>query len=191
MAKSFRELIGIPLSTASTKDSILVIIDAQNEYAEGHLKTANVASTRKAISTLLEKYRAASAPLVHIVHKVLDGAPVFTPSTSLAEEFSEIAPLASEKVIAKEQAGSFTGTDLGEYIKSSGKNKLVLVGYMAHVCVSTTAKQADERGYEVLIVEDAVGDRDIPGVKAEDLVRTALAELADAFGTVVKVASIE
>ena len=66
----------------------------------------------------------------------------------------------------------------------------MLCGYMAHVCVSTTARQAAERGYDVLIAEDAVGDRDIPGVKAEDLVRTSLAELADAFGTVVKVSSI-
>jgi nicotinamidase-related amidase len=67
----------------------------------------------------------------------------------------------------------------------------VLCGYMAHVCVSTTARQADERGYEVLVVEDAVGDRDIPGVNAEELVKVSLAELADAFGTIVKVGSIE
>lgn len=45
-------------------------------YATGHLKTENVVSTRKAISTLLEKYRAASAPIVHIVHQVPAGAPV-------------------------------------------------------------------------------------------------------------------
>jgi hypothetical protein len=32
MAKAFRELIGVSPSTASTKDSVLVIIDAQNEY---------------------------------------------------------------------------------------------------------------------------------------------------------------
>jgi hypothetical protein len=32
MAKAFRELIGVPPSNASTKDSVLVIIDAQNEY---------------------------------------------------------------------------------------------------------------------------------------------------------------
>lgn len=61
---------------------------------------------------------------------------------------------------------------------------------MAHVCVSTTARQAAEKGYDVVVAEDAVGDRDIPGVKAEDLVRTSLAELADAFGTVVKSADI-
>lgn len=62
---------------------------------------------------------------------------------------------------------------------------------MAHVCVSTTARQANEKGYDVLIAEDAVGDRDIPGVAAEDLVKLSMAELADAFGTVVSSQSIE
>merc|ERR1711977_496180 len=81
MAKAFRELIGVGPSTASTKDSVLVIIDAQNEYANGQLKTENVASTRKAISSLLEKYRATNAPLVHIVHQTPSGAPVFTADT--------------------------------------------------------------------------------------------------------------
>ena len=62
---------------------------------------------------------------------------------------------------------------------------------MAHVCVSTTARQAAERGYDVIVVRDAVGDRDIPGVKAEQLVEVVLAELADAFATVVDVADIK
>lgn len=61
---------------------------------------------------------------------------------------------------------------------------------MAHVCVSTTARQAAERGYDVVLAEDAIGDRDIPGVKAEELVKVTLAELGDAFGTVVKSSSI-
>lgn len=47
---------------------------------------------------------------------------------------------------------------------------------MAHVCVATTAGQAAEKGYDVLIAGDAVGDRDIPGVKAEDLKKTVLAQ---------------
>ena len=60
----------------------------------------------------------------------------------------------------KTAPGSFWKTDLEEFIKGTGRNKLVLVGYMAHVCVSTTARQAAERGYEVAIVRDGVGDRD-------------------------------
>ncbi|KAH7360148.1 isochorismatase hydrolase-like protein [Rhexocercosporidium sp. MPI-PUGE-AT-0058] len=190
MAQAFRELVGVSPSTASTKDSVLVIIDAQNEYANGLLKTENIASTRKAISALLEKYRAANAPLVHIVHQSPAGAPVFTPDTDLAKEFAELEPRSGEKVILKEHPGSFTGTDLEEFLKGTGRNKLVLTGYMAHVCVSTTARQADEKGYDVLLAEDAVGDRNIPGVQAEDLVRVTLAELADTFGTVVKSSSI-
>jgi len=190
MAKGFRELIGVGPSSASTKDSVLVIIDAQNEYAIGHLKTENVASTRKAIASLLEKFRKADAPIVHIVHQTPQGAPVFTPDTELAKEFVELVPKDGEKSIGKQFPGSFTGTDLDSFLKGTGKSKVVLTGYMAHVCVSTTARQAAEKGYDVIIAEDAVGDRDIPGAKAADVVRIVLAELGDAFGSIVKAGEI-
>lgn len=61
---------------------------------------------------------------------------------------------------------------------------------MAHVCIATTAGQAAEKGYDVLIAEDAGGDRDIPGVKADDLTKTVLAQLADFAGTVIKSSEI-
>lgn len=92
------------------------------------MKTANVDSTRAKISSLLEKYRAASAPLVHIVHKTPDGAPLFTPGTSLAAEFSELEPKGGEKVITKQFPGSFSGTDLDAYLKGTGRQKVVLTG---------------------------------------------------------------
>lgn len=56
----------------------------------------------------------------------------------------------------------------------------------AHVCVSTTARQAAQRGYDVVVAEDAVGDRDIPDVPAEVLTKIALKEIGDAFGTIVQ-----
>ncbi|KAK9368017.1 Isochorismatase-like protein [Lipomyces kononenkoae] len=191
MAKGFRELIGISPSTATTQDSVLVIIDAQNEYANGHLKTENVASTREVISSLVHKYRQAGGDIVHVVHQTPHGAPVFTPDTDLAEEFAELEPLATEKVVRKKFPGSFTDTDLGAFLKGTEKNKVVLTGYMAHVCVSTTARQAAEQGYDVIIVADAVGDRDIPGAKAEEVVKMTLVELGDAFGTIVNSDSIK
>jgi len=195
MAKSFRELTGAPNLTASPVDSTLIIIDAQNEYAEGHLKTKEVESTRAAIASLLEKYRSAGtgSNLVHVVHSVPEGAPVFTPNTHLAEEFSELKPREGEKVIAKHFPGSFAETDLDEYLKGQGDKgkKVVLTGYMAHVCVSTTARQAAQRGYEVVLAEDAIGDRDIPGATGEEVTKMVLTELGDAFGTVVKGSSIK
>jgi nicotinamidase-related amidase len=62
---------------------------------------------------------------------------------------------------------------------------------MAHVCVSTTARQAAEKGYDVILPQQAIGDRNIPGVNARDLVQTTLMELADAFGSIVQVADIK
>ncbi|CRK23737.1 hypothetical protein BN1723_013096 [Verticillium longisporum] len=182
---SFRSMLGVPPSTASTQDSVLVIIDAQGEYAEGKLKISNIEASRPNISSLLEKYRAANAPIVHVVHETPAGAPLFTQGTKLAEIFDELTPEEGEAVVTKHHPGSFADTNLQEILEKSGKKKIVLVGYMAHVCVSTTARQGAQRGWDVIVAEDAVGDRDIPGVDAAQLVKVALAEIADVFGTLV------
>ena len=129
-ATSFRELVGLSPSTASTKDSTLIIIDAQNEYAEGKLKVSNAASSRKAIASLLQKYRDANGKIVHVTHVTPEGAPVFTPSTKLAEEFEELTPREGEKVVKKVHPRAFAETDLQEYRKSVGSEKIVLTGYM-------------------------------------------------------------
>ena len=98
--QSFRNFVGIKPSTASTSDSVLVIIDAQNEYATGLLKTVDVTSTRKAIYGLLNKYRSSGGDIIHVVHQVPEGAPVFTPGEEVAKEFEELEPKDEEKVRA-------------------------------------------------------------------------------------------
>lgn len=80
-AKSFRQLAGVPPSTASTKDSVLVIIDAQNEYAQGALKIKNVEASRKNIKDLLEKYRKDGGQVIHVVHQVSRAADCYGVAT--------------------------------------------------------------------------------------------------------------
>ncbi|KAF2725242.1 isochorismatase hydrolase-like protein [Polychaeton citri CBS 116435] len=191
MAQSFLEMIGAPRSTATPKDSTLLIIDAQNEYADGKLKVTNAPETRKAIAALLNKYRDAGGNAVHIVHNTPDGAPVFTPNTKLAEEYEELKPQKGEEVIGKVHPSSFADTPLHEKLQKEGVKKVVLVGYMAHVCVSTTARDAARLGYEVLIAEDCVGDRDIPGASGADVTKMVMHELADAFATVIQSSEIQ
>ena len=203
MVASFRDLLGIRPGTASTSDSALIIIDAQNEYAKGQLKVTNAESSGEAIASLLEKYRAANGKIVHVLHQTPEGAPIFTPGTELANEFTNVAAKVGareclctcliltdaqdgEETIWKQFPGSFEQTSLHDTLQSWGVKKVALTGYMAHVCVSTTAREAMQKGYEVILVEDAIGDRDIPGVKGEELTRVALAELADVFGTIVQ-----
>lgn len=152
---SFRQLIGVQPSRASPKDSTLVIIDAQNEYAIGKLATVDVATTRKNISLLLNRYRTdtpsqySGKNIVHVVHQTSAQAPVFTTDTELAAEFSELQPTHGEKVILKNFPSAFASTDLHEYLEGLPDglgHRIVLTGYMAHVCVSSTARAATERG---------------------------------------------
>jgi nicotinamidase-related amidase len=130
---------------------------------------------------------------VHVVHKVPDGAPIFTPNTPLAEEFDELKPRSGEKIVAKEAVSSFVGTDLHDYLQGLGDRgkKTVLTGYMAHVCVSTTARHGNDLGYDVLLAKDAIGDRDIPGMGGAEATEVVLKELSDAFGTVVQGSDIK
>ncbi|CAK9781977.1 Isochorismatase hydrolase [Cutaneotrichosporon oleaginosum] len=193
MAASFRQLAGIPPSTASVSDSVLLIVDAQGEYADGHLKITNIASSRPALHTLCERYRAAGGHVVHVVHEVTPGTPVFTPGTPLAAEFPELQPTAgaNEPVVRKKFPGSFCQTDLDEVLGKTGLNKVVIVGYMAHVCVSTTAREASQHGYDVLIAKDAIGDRDIPGASGEEVTNMVCHELGDAFGTIINSTDVQ
>ncbi|KAG9241851.1 isochorismatase hydrolase-like protein [Calycina marina] len=168
MAKAFRTMLRVSPSTASTSALLLLVIDAQNEYANGHLKTENVA-----LNTQSHRFSARDIPrrqrlssIMRIVHKTPAGAP--------------LTPKGGEKIIEKHYPGSFTGTDFNDFAKKSGKSELVLTGSMAHVC----------KEYNVLLAGDAIGDRNLPGVQAEDLVRATLAELDDAFGTVIESKSV-
>lgn len=173
----------------------MIIVDAQNEYAEGKLKVEHVKETRKVIADVLSKYRKGGngKNIVHVVHKVPEGAPVFTPGTPLAEEFDELKPQGDEKVIGKQFPSCFAQTDLDDYLKQLGDagKKIVLVGYMAHVCISTTARAGSERGYDVLVVKDGISDRNIPGASADEVVSVVLSELADGFGTVIPASDIK
>jgi nicotinamidase-related amidase len=191
MVSSFRQLLGVSPSNASPSDSALIIIDAQNEYSSGKLAVTNAEASGKVIASLLEKYRSANGKVVHVLHKTPDGAPIFTPGTELAEEFPSLKAKDGEELIWKMHPGSFAETNLDEILKKWEIKKVVLVGYMAHVCVSTTARQAAQRGYDVIVVEDGIGDRDIPGVKGDELTKVTLAELGDVFATVVKSADIK
>lgn len=119
-------------------------------------------------------------------------APVFTPKTKLQDEFDELTPKDGEKVIEKNHPSSFADTSLDEYLKGAGSSKkIVLTGYMAHVCVSTTARDAARLGYDVILPEDAIGDRDIPGASGAEVTKMVMHELGDAFATVVQTKDIK
>jgi nicotinamidase-related amidase len=67
----------------------------------------------------------------------------------------ELAPLAGELVIVKPGKGAFYATPLGTHLAEAGITHLLLGGVTTEVCVQTTMREANDRGYECLLVEDA------------------------------------
>jgi nicotinamidase-related amidase len=68
----------------------------------------------------------------------------------------DLAPKPGEPVIDKPGKGAFYATDLGEILKSRGIAQLVVCGVTTEVCVNTTVREANDRGYDCLVLEDCV-----------------------------------
>jgi biuret amidohydrolase len=69
----------------------------------------------------------------------------------------ELAPEAGELVIDKPGKGSFYATGLDETLRARQITSLVVTGVTTEVCVHTTVREANDRGYECLVLSDCVG----------------------------------
>lgn len=88
---------------------------------------------------------------------LVDGSP--------GNDFIDAAkPLAGEKVVCKPGKGAFFLTGLNEHLRARGVSHLVVCGVTTEVCVQTTMREANDRGYECVLVEDATASY-IPAFK--------------------------
>ncbi|OZD40531.1 isochorismatase [Rhodococcus sp. 06-1477-1B] len=69
----------------------------------------------------------------------------------------ELTPIVGETVIDKPGKGAFYATELSEVLVAAGITTLLVAGVTTEVCVHTTVREANDRGYECLVVTDCVG----------------------------------
>ena len=154
-----------PLTTA------LVLIDLQRGItafpAEPHATPEVIASATR----LADAFRAAGAPVVLVrvatnpdggdrLHAPVDEAP---PPRQMPADFAEIVPDLGPRdgdiVVTKRQWGAFYGTDLDLQLRRRGISTIVLGGIATNYGVESTARDGRERGYGLVLVEDAMSAR--------------------------------
>jgi nicotinamidase-related amidase len=193
-AFTLRGISGLPTTAFSLADSTLVIVDAQQEYLAGALPLPDVDSATVNIARLLEAARAAGTPVIHIVHEGGTGEP-FDPAVG-GRIIEKLSPLEDESVVHKTLPNAFAGTNLQERLDELGNQQLIITGFMTHMCVSATARNAIDLGFDSTVVSDASASRALPSaineadLSARQVHAAALSGLADRFSVVATTAEV-
>jgi nicotinamidase-related amidase len=162
----------------------LLVIDMQRDFllpggfgeSLGN-DVSQLSRTIEPLSALLTAWRAASLPIIHTREGHLPDLSDCPPSKlargGIGEQgafgrilvrgeyghdiVDELAPLGGEFVVDKPGKGAFYATELSDILDKLQVQKLVVTGVTTEVCVHTTVREANDRGYDCLVLSDCVG----------------------------------
>lgn len=161
------------------ENTALIIIDIQNFYFPGgSLPLINPEIAAQNAQKILYTFREKQISVIHVKHN----------SKSGSEIHQLVTPIEGEKVISKDKANSFVGTDLLEYLQKNQIHKLVLCGMQTHMCVEAATRAASDYGFECTVIEDACTTRDLTfgdiTISAKDVHYSTLSALKGTYAKI-------
>jgi nicotinamidase-related amidase len=170
----------------------LIVIDVQNEYFDGALPISDPPPDQSLanIGRAMDAATTAGVPVIVVRHGNDDPeSSIFRQGSHAWELHPEIEGRARDHLVDKALPGSFTGTPLESILEAAGVDTVSITGYMTHMCVDTTSRQAAHLGLSVEILNDATGTLPLEnsgGVAAgEELHRATLVAQGQFFADVV------
>jgi len=167
-------------SEQTMKTKALLIIDIQMFYFPGgSLPLVEPEKAALNAKRVLDFSRKKNILVIHIQHNSKSGFDIYP----------LVSPIENEKRITKNEANSFNGTDLLEYLKLNNINELIIVGMQTHMCVEAATRAAYDLGFKCIVIEDACATRDLKFkdkmIKAEDVHYSTLSALNNNYATIL------
>ncbi len=154
------------------ENTALVIIDMQTDFCGkgGYVDMMgyDLSMTQAPIGPIGSVLAAMRAKGYHIIHTREGHRPDLADlpankrwrSQQIGAGIGDPGPCPGEVIIDKPGKGSFCATDLELILRTRGIENLILTGITTDVCVSTTMREANDRGFECLVLEDCCGATD-------------------------------
>lgn len=140
----------------------LLVVDAQNEFSAAGLRPVpNHAEALDVIRRHVRQARAEHRPIAWVRHHNRPHeSRAFVPGSWGAELSPGLGPelgCGSERLFEKDVYGAFTATGLEEWLRAQGVTSVLIVGFSAHMCLATSAREALVRDFDVQLDPDATG----------------------------------
>ncbi len=175
----------------------LVAIDLQQGIVEAPTTPHPASDVVAHTAAIAAALRAAGGTVVLVrVTPSADGKDALHPETDMplrqpgsAELVPDLGPESGDLVITKRQWGAFHGTELDLQLRRRGIDTILLAGISTNIGVESTARDAYERGYEQVFVEDAMAARSTD--EHEHTVRTVFPRIGRVRSTAEVLAALE
>ncbi len=133
------------------ENTVLLVVDVQTSLIKEH--PYNELQVLANISKLLGTAREHGLEVVYVRHEDEEGGDLERGSEGW-EIYSDIAPVAGEKIFDKHFNSAFLKTGLREYLIDRKVDTIILVGLQTEYCIDATCKAAFEHGFRILIPEE-------------------------------------